>query len=115
MTLTITARPTYGQGTRVSVRLDFDTWSAPSPAQLIADITTAVALLVGEGVPSDQTKTDVDLQCNDRDGHELKVEIYGYRPNTPAERAKMTRERKAEQKKQAEWHRAQLARLEGTR
>lgn len=104
--------PGHGQGTRVSVRLKIDTWSAPHPADLIADITNAVALLMTNGVPSDQARIDVDLDCDPRDGHELKVEVYGYRPNTPAERARITRQRSAEKKKQAEWHRAQLARLE---
>jgi hypothetical protein len=97
--------------TRVSMRLNINTWSAPNPGQLIADITEAVAALMENGVPSDEARIDVDLEC-DSDGHELRVEVYGTRPNTPAERAKMTRASNAEKKKQAEWHRAQLARLE---
>jgi hypothetical protein len=99
-------------GTRISVRLGLDTWSAPKPADLIAEITEAVALLMSNGVASDDTHIDVDLDCSDRDGHELRVTVYGYRPNTPSERAKITRERNAAKKKEAEWHRAQLERLE---
>jgi hypothetical protein len=104
--------PGHGHGTRVSVRLKVDTWSAPKPADLIADITNAVAALMSNGIASDDARIDVDLDCNPRDGHELTVEVYGYRPNTKAEAAKISRERNAEKKKQAEWHRAQLARLE---
>jgi hypothetical protein len=104
--------PGRGHGTRVSVRLNINTWTAPTAADLITDITNAVAALMTNGVPSDEARIDVELDCDPRDGHELTVEVYGYRPNTKAEAAKISRERNAEKKKQAEWLRAQLARLE---
>lgn len=104
---------TNSHNTRVSVRLNIDTWSAPAPADLIADLTAAVAALMSAGIPSDETKIDVDLEC-DPDGHELRVEVYGYRPHTSAERAKVTRENNAEKKKRAEWLRTQLAQLENS-
>ena len=107
----IERRPTYGRGTRVSIRLDVESYCAPKPVDLIAEISAAMTALIADGVAAEDISTSMEIDC-DRDGHEVRMEVYGYRPATKAESAKVRRDRNEERKKQAEWHRAMLARLE---
>jgi hypothetical protein len=106
-------RPGSGRGTRIRAQFIFDYLGNPTPDVLIARIRAAADSVIAEGVDPSDLLVDMEINCDDRYGHELNTTVYGHRPATSAEKNKITRERAASKREREAWLRAQLAQLEG--